>query len=99
MNKLETLEEKIKFLNGIFNYYQPTLTIPEQIALLSIWEEVLVIEEEYEIAEIIKNKIITIQQDPDNTPQKGLVTFETVEEKPKPSFFKKIFFWFKNKLS
>lgn len=99
MNNLETKEGKINFLMGLFKYYQPTLTLPEQIGLLTLWEEVFVTEEEYEIAQVIKNKITEIQQNQNTVPQKGLVVFELVEKQKKPSFFKRFFIWVKKKLS
>lgn len=69
-NKLESSEDKIRFVVGMFKFYQPTLTIPEQIALLTLWEESCVKAEEYEMASAVINEITKIQEQPENVPQR-----------------------------
>jgi len=69
-NKLESSEDKIRFVVGMFKFYQPTLTIPEQIALLTLWESSCVKAEEYEMASAIINEITKIQEQPKNVPQR-----------------------------
>lgn len=69
-NKLESSEDKIRFVVGMFKFYQPTLTIPEQIALLTLWESSCVKAEEYEMASAIINEITKIQEQPENVPQR-----------------------------
>ncbi len=69
-NKLESSEDKIRFVVGMFKFYQPTLTIPEQIALLTLWESSCVKAEEYEMASAIINEITKIQEEPKNVPQR-----------------------------
>ncbi len=69
-NKLESSEDKIRFVVGMFKFYQPTLTIPEQIALLTLWESSCVKAEEYEMASAIVNQINKIQEQPENVPQR-----------------------------
>tara|TARA_R110001606_G_scaffold371210_2_gene527925 strand:+ start:12 stop:404 length:393 start_codon:yes stop_codon:yes gene_type:complete len=70
VNKLESSEDKIRFVVGMFKFYQPTLTIPEQIALLTLWESSCVKAEEYEMASAIINEITKIQEEPKNVPQR-----------------------------
>ena len=69
-NKLESSEDKIRFVVGMFKFYQPTLTIPEQIALLTLWESSCVKAEEYEMASAIINEINKIQEQPKKVPQR-----------------------------
>ena len=85
-------EEKIKFLKGIFNFYQPTLHILEQIALLTIWEERCVEEEEYEMAKAVKDMMNYIQKNPNKVPQR-LTGLEKIPIKL--TIFGKIKKWFK----
>ena len=69
-NKLESSEDKIRFVVGMFKFYQPTLTIPEQIALLTLWESSCVKAEEYEMASAIINEINKIKEQPKKVPQR-----------------------------
>jgi hypothetical protein len=113
-NKLETRQDKVNFIVGIFKLYQPTLNIPEQIALLTLWETSCVLAEEYEMASDINKEMKKIQRDPSRVAQKELFSLSNIEElkqsplfiienkdfifkkNNKKSFFKKIFYWFKN---
>ena len=70
MGKLETSEEKVNFIVGIFRFYQPTLSLPEQIVLLTLWEESCVEKEEFEMAGAIKNEMDKIMKNPEKTPQR-----------------------------
>ena len=62
MRDLDQTENKVKFIVGMFKHYQPSLTIPEQIALLTLWEESCVLQEEYEMAEAILKEMSKIQE-------------------------------------
>jgi len=113
-NKINTRKEKVTFIVGMFRFHQPTLSIPEQIALLTLWEESCVNAEEYEMASAIVKEIRDIQSQPMKVPQKELFSLSNIEElkqsplfiienkdfifkkNNKKSFFKKIFYWFKN---
>jgi hypothetical protein len=104
-NKLETRQDKVNFIIGIFKFYQPTLNIPEQIALLTLWEASFVLEEEYEMASAIINEMSIIQNNPNKAPQKSNsnVSYGIVENKViKKPFYFKFFKWvkslFKNKI-
>ena len=104
-NRLDTVDGKVDFIVGIFNFYQPTLSIPEQIALLTLWEASFVLEEEYEMASAIINEIAKIQENPTETPQKiigsnvGLGKIQKIpslaHKKIKIPFYVKLFYWFK----
>jgi len=86
-NKLETRQDKVNFIIGIFKLYQPTLNIPEQIALLTLWETSCVLAEEYEMASAINKEMKKIQRDPAKTPQKVLFSSSNIEElKQSPIF-------------
>lgn len=71
-NKLNTREEKVTFIIGMFRVHQPTLSIPEQIALLTLWEVSCVNAEEYEMASAIVKEMRGIQSQPMKVPQKVL---------------------------
>ncbi len=71
-NKINTRKEKVTFIIGMFRVHQPTLSIPEQIALLTLWEESCVNAEEYEMASAIVKEIRDIQSQPMKVPQKVL---------------------------
>jgi hypothetical protein len=58
--------DKIKFIETIFNHYKKELSIVEQIAILTIWEEVCVNKEEYEMANVIKKELYKIISDSNN---------------------------------
>lgn len=85
MNSLEKTEDKINFIIGMFRHFQPTLTIPEQIALLSLWEESFVSEEEYELAGAVVNELKKIKND---------LNIKNTKEVKKP-FYKRFLNWFK----
>ena len=85
---------------------QPTLNIPEQIALLTVWESSCVLAEEYEMALAVIDEMKKIQENPTKMPQKtielkedfgesdeGLIFVKKNNNKP---FYKKLFYWFKN---
>jgi len=76
---VNTLEEKIKFIVGIFKIHQPNLSIPEQIALLTLWEISFVKAEEYEMASAIIEELRKIQENPLKVPQKVSFLTEGVE--------------------
>lgn len=99
MNSLEKAEEKVRFIVGLFKFYQPTLNVVEQIALLTLWEESCVLQEEYEIAEALLNEMKIIQNNPKDVPQKldSDISYEIVEKKiiKKPFYFK-FFKWIKS---
>jgi hypothetical protein len=88
MKDLTLVENKIDFLLAIFKHHQPSLTITEQIALLTLWEEACVNEEEYEIAGAIKRELDKIINQKPPEPK----------EKNKPKWYNKISEWFKKKL-
>lgn len=85
MKDLTITQNKIDFVLGIFKHHQPELNITEQIALLTLWEEVCVDKEEYEMAGAIKEELEKIIS------QSQLTT----KEKIKPKWYKKILLWFK----
>ena len=70
INKIGSIKFLIEILKGIFKFYQPTLHIVEQIALLTIWEERCVEEEEYEMAKAVKDMMNYIQKNPNKVPQR-----------------------------
>mgnify|MGYP006078826525 FL=1 len=105
-NKLNTRQDKVNFIIGVFKFYQPTLNIPEQIALLTLWESSCVLAEEYEMALAVIDEMKKIQENPTKMPQKtielkedfgesneGLIFVKKNNNKP---FYKKLFYWFKN---
>lgn len=95
MYKLEKTEDKINFIINMFKHHQHDLTIPEQIALLTLWEESLVINEEYEMAGAVKkemDKIISKFNTIDIKNEKQLYKKEQVI---KISLYKKFFRWFR----
>jgi hypothetical protein len=105
MDSLEKTENKVKFMVGLFKFHQPTLNIVEQVALLTVWEESCVLQEEYEIAEALLNEMSIIQNNPSEVPQKydSDVSYGVVEKKvTKKPFYFKFFKWvkrlFKNKV-
>ncbi len=105
MDSLEKTEDKVNFMVGLFKFHQPTLTIVEQVALLTVWEESCVLQEEYEIAEALLNEMFIIQNNPSEAPQKSDsdVSYDIVEKKViKKPFYFKFFKWvkslFKNKV-
>lgn len=86
-NKINTTEEKIEFIIGIFKFYQPTLSVPEQIALLTLWEVSCVKVEEYEMASAIIKEMKKIQKNPAEVPQKILFSESNIENlKQSPLF-------------
>ena len=93
MNSLEKTEDKISFIVGMFKHFQPTLTLPEQIALLTLWEESFVSEEEYELAGVVIEEIEKIKNNPNLVPQKGLIIIQTQEVKK--SIYERFWFWVK----
>ena len=84
MRDLDQTENRVKFIVGMFKHYQPSLTIPEQIALLTLWEESCVLQEEYEMAEAILKEMGKIQQNPVETPQKHILPIHFEEINPNP---------------
>jgi len=84
-----TINEKTKFIKHFFKFQQPTLSIHEQIVLLTFWEELFVDREEYEMAKVVKDEIDYIIKNPSKVPYKGKVV------KQKIPFFKKIINYFK----
>ena len=113
MRDLDQTENRVKFIVGMFKHYQPSLTIPEQIALLTLWEESCVLQEEYEMAEAILKEMGKIQQNPVETPQKHIlpICFEEINPNPleiierkeeyikksKPPFYSRFWIWLKGK--
>lgn len=113
MRDLEQTENKVKFIVGMFKHYQPNLTIPEQIALLTLWEESCVLHEEYEMANAIIKEMKKIQENPTRIPQKFILPIhledinpnpidilndsKTYIKKSKPPFYSRFFIWLKNK--
>jgi hypothetical protein len=113
MRDLDQTENRVKFIVGMFKHYQPSLTIPEQIALLTLWEESCVLQEEYEMAEAILKEMGKIQQNPAETPQKYIlpIHFEEINPNPleiierkeeyikksKPPFYSRFWIWLKSK--
>lgn len=69
-NKLSNPEDKVKFILTLFEYYQPKLTIAEQISLLDKWLKSCIIEEEYEMAKAIKDKSKYVLDNMENVPQR-----------------------------
>ena len=112
MRDLEQTENKVKFIVGMFKHYQPNLTIPEQMPLLTLWEESCVLHEEYEMLTIIK-EMKKIQKNPTKIPQKFILPIhledinpnpidilndsESYIKKSKPPFYSRFFIWLKNK--
>lgn len=68
--KYFTVEEKTNFIKHMFRYYQPTLNIVEQITLLTLWEEICVSREEYEMAKTVKDEMDYIINNQDKVIQK-----------------------------
>lgn len=106
MNSLEKTEAKVKFIVGMFKFSQTKLTIVEQIALLTVWEESCVIQEEYEIAGALKKEMKKIQENPFDTPQKNILQVKPKDITDDPinitnkkevytPFYVKLFNWFK----
>jgi hypothetical protein len=63
-------KEKVKLIISLFKVYQPTLNIPEQIALLTMWMESCIEKEEYEMAGALKKQMGEIQKNPSKVPQR-----------------------------
>lgn len=98
-NQIFTTTEKVNFIKHMFKHYQPTLTIPEQITLLTLWEESCVIREEYEMAQAIKDEMDNILNNPNEVPQKNLPIKEEIfykVKKEKKTLLQKFSFWVKN---
>lgn len=99
-NDTYTTEEKVNFIKHMFRFYQPVLTIAEQITLLDSWEESCVNQEEYEMAQVIKEEMEYILKNPKKVPQRIFEVVEAsdniTEEVTKTSLFKRIVSWFKN---
>ena len=97
MNELKyfTVEEKTNFIKHMFRYYQPTLNIIEQITLLTLWEEICVVQEEYEMAKIVKDEMDYIINNQDKVIQK-LEPY--LEPQKKENLFTRIKNWFILKL-
>lgn len=93
--KYFTVEEKTKFIKHMFRYYQPTLTIVEQIILLTLWEEVCVNKEEYEMAKIIKDEMDYIINNQGKVIQK---TQANLKPQKKENLFTRIKKWINLKL-
>lgn len=112
MNSLEKTEDKVNFIVTMFKHYQVDLTIPEQIGLLTVWEESCVLNEEYEMANALKKEMEKIQKKPSEVPQKNILQFnfdDVVEDpfiiidrkeeyikKTKPVFYIRFFRWVKS---
>lgn len=108
MSDEENVESRIRFIIGMFKHYQPDLTIPEQIALLTLWEESCVLHEEYEMAAALKKEMEKIQKEPINIPQKNIMPINIDEigddyifiikeetKKTKKPTYKRFFGWVK----
>jgi hypothetical protein len=97
MNELKyfTVEEKTNFIKHMFRYYQPTLNIIEQITLLTLWEEICVVQEEYEMAKIVKDEMDYIINNQDKVIQK---LEPHLEPQKKENLFTRIKNWFILKL-
>ncbi len=109
MNSLDKTEEKVKFIVFMFKHYQPNLTIPEQIALLTLWEASCVLKEEYEMAGALIEELKKVQQNPLVVPQKNTLNIRLDDiikdpidiinkkdeyiKKTKKPFYFKIFKW------
>lgn len=76
MSEEEDAESRVKFIVGMFKHYQHDLTIPEQIALLTLWVESCVLHEEYEMAGALKKEMEEIQSKPGEVPQKSLSSIQ-----------------------
>jgi hypothetical protein len=97
MNELKyfTVEEKTNFIKHMLRYYQPTLNIIEQITLLTLWEEICVVQEEYEMAKIVKDEMDYIINNQDKVIQK---LEPHLEPQKKENLFTRIKNWFILKL-
>ena len=98
MDNLDTVDGKTNFIISIFKHHQPDLTLIEQIALLTMWEEHCVIKEEYEMANVIKKQLNKIKLNPHNVPQKINLSKDVINNPPedfKLNWSHKVLYWFK----
>ena len=89
MEHNENSETKIKFILSLFKFYQPNLTIPEQIELLLMWQKSCVEHEEYEMAAALKKELDKIKKKPNKAPQKKKsdASLEEIKEDPSEIYF------------
>jgi hypothetical protein len=62
--------KKVNAIISVFKEYQPRLSVVEQITLLTVWIEVCVEREEYELAGRLKKEMMFIQKNPMMVPQR-----------------------------
>lgn len=51
------LEDRIRGIVGLYNFYKGQLNTPHRIALLTVWIEVCVNKEEYEVADALQKEL------------------------------------------
>lgn len=57
----EELENKVRGIVGLYNFYKHNMTTPQRVGILTLWIEVSVSKEEYEVANALQlelNRII-----------------------------------------
>lgn len=89
MEDFENSETKIKFILSLFKFYQPNLTVPEQIELLLMWQKSCVEHEEYEMAASLKKELDKIKKRPSRVPQKKKSdsTLNEIKQDPSEIYF------------
>ena len=60
------LEDRIRGIVGLYNFYKHQMNTPQRIAILTIWIEVCVSKEEYEVANALQmelDKVLTGEEE------------------------------------
>lgn len=53
----EEVENKVKGIIGLYNFYKHNMTTPQRVGLLTVWIEVSVSREEYEMAGVLQSEL------------------------------------------
>ena len=72
----EELSSKVRGIVGLYNFYKFHMNTPQRIALLTLWIEVSVNKEEYEVADALQkemNKIINGEEEYFVSPPSNMV--------------------------
>lgn len=79
----EELESKIKGIVGLYNFYKYHMNTPQRVGLLTLWIEVSVSKEEYEVADVLQkelNKILDGEEEYFLTPPSNMSFIPTDTE-------------------
>jgi hypothetical protein len=76
----EDVSDKIRGIIGLYNFYKYHMNTPQRVGLLTLWIEVSVSKEEYEVADVLQkelNKILNGEEEYFLTPPSNMTFIPT----------------------